>query len=83
MKLIDSCIGAQCNPTCPKQLFFTDPAVNWIEAVKTIIVILSLVITVTCFGLKSIFMLYHYYLAKKQKQYLSDPETSVAQKEVS
>lgn len=83
IKLIDSCIGAQCNPTCPQQLFFIDPAVNWVEVVKIIIIILSLSITVTCFGLKAVFMLYQYHLSKKQRQYLTDTETEEVQKEVS
>lgn len=83
MKVTDSCIGAQCNPTCPKQLFFIDPAVNWVEVVKTCIIILSLLITVTCFGLKAVFMLYQYYLSKKQKQYLTETETIEVHKEVS
>ncbi|PFX30555.1 Protein notum-like [Stylophora pistillata] len=81
MKVTDSCIGAQCNPTCPKQLFFIDPAVNWVEVVKTCIIILSLLITVTCFGLKAVFMLYQYYLSKKQKQYLTETETVEVHKE--
>lgn len=83
VKLIDSCIGAQCNPTCPQQLFFIDPAVNWVEVVKIVIIILSLSITVTCFGLKAVFMLYQYHLLRKQRQYLTDTETKKVQKEVS
>lgn len=82
VRLTDSCISAQCNPTCPRQLIFTDPAGNWGETVQTIIIVLSLVVTVTCVGLKSIFMLYQYYLARKQKQCLNDPDTSFTQREV-
>ena len=81
-RLTDNCISAQCNPTCPKQLLFTDPAVIWSETVQTIIIVLSLVITVTSVGFKSIFMLYQYYLARKQKQYLNDPDTSFTEREV-
>lgn len=82
VRLTDSCISAQCNPTCPRQVLFTDPAVIWGETVQTIIIVLSLVVTVTCVGLKSIFMLYQYYLARKQKQYLNDPDTSFTESEV-
>ena len=82
VRLTDSCISAQCNPTCPRQLLFTDPAAIWGETVQTIIIVLSLVVTVTCIGLKSIFMLYQYYLARKQKQYLNDPDTFFTQREV-
>ena len=82
MRLTDSCIGAQCNPTCPRQLLFTEPAVTWGETVQAIIIVLSLAVTVTCVGLKSIFMLYQYYLARKQKQYLNDSEISFTQREV-
>lgn len=82
VRLTDSCISAQCNPTCPRQLLFTDPAGIWGETVQTIIIVLSLVISVTCVGLKSIFMVYQYSLARKQKQYLNDPETSFTQREV-
>ena len=81
-RLTDSCIGAQCNPTCPRQLLFTDPAEEWGETFETLIIALSLVITVTCFGLKSVFMFYQYYLARKQKQFLNDPATSLTQNEV-
>ena len=80
--LTDSCISAQCNPTCPRQLLFTDPAVTWGETVETIIIVLSLVVTVTCVGLKSIFMLYQCYLARKHKQYLNDADVSFTQREV-
>ena len=82
VRLTDSCIGAQCNHACPRQLLFTDPAVNWGETVHTIVIVLSLVVTVTCVGVKSIFMLYQYYLTGKQKQYLNDPDTSFTQREV-
>ena len=82
VRLTDSCISAQCNPTCPRQLLFTDPAVTWGETVQTIIIVLSLVVTVTCVGFKSIFMLYQYYLDRKQKQYLNEPDISFTQREV-
>ena len=82
VRLTDSCISAQCNPTCPRQLLFTDPAATWGATVQTIIIVLSLVVTVTCVGLKSIFMLYQHYLAIKQKQYLNDPDTSFTHREV-
>lgn len=82
VRLTDSCIGAQCNPTCRRTLLFTDPAVNWGKTIETVIIVLSLVITVTCFGLKSIFMLYLYYLTRKQKQFLNDLKTSLKQDEV-
>ncbi|KAL9959098.1 hypothetical protein ACROYT_G036181 [Oculina patagonica] len=82
MRMTDTCIGAQCNPTCPRQLLFTDPAVDWGPTIETIVIVLSLVITVTCFGLKSVFMFYQYYLARKQKQFLNDPETSLTESEL-
>ena len=83
MKLIDSCIGAQCNPTCPRQLLSTDPAADWGKTVEMIIFVLSFVITIVCFGLKSIFMFYQYYLARRQKQYLNNGyEDFLAQREV-
>ena len=82
VRLTDSCISAQCNPTCPRQLLFTDPAVIWSETVQIIIIALSLAVTITSVGLKSIFMLYQYYLGRKQKQYLNDPDTSFTEREV-
>ncbi|KAL9959097.1 hypothetical protein ACROYT_G036180 [Oculina patagonica] len=82
IKLIDDCIGAQCNPTCPRQLLFTDPAADWGLTIETIIIVLSLVITVICFGLKSIFLFRQYYLAWKQKLYLNDHDSFFTQREL-
>lgn len=82
MSLIDSCIGAQCNPTCPGQLLFIDPGAVWSQTVKTAILGLCLVITVLCVGLKTIFVLQHYYLGRKQEQFLREGERAIAEKEV-
>ncbi|KAL9959094.1 hypothetical protein ACROYT_G036177 [Oculina patagonica] len=82
MSLIDSCIGAQCNPTCPGQLLFIDPGAVWGQTVKTAIIGLCLVITVLCVGLKTIFVLQRYYLGRKQRQFLRENERSVAEKEL-
>ena len=82
MTMIDSCLGAQCNPTCPGKLLFLDPATVWKETVQWIIFVLCLVITVVSFGLKTTFLLHHHFLKKKQKEYLEDSEDSLAEKEV-
>ena len=82
IKLIDSCIGAHCNPTCPDKLVFVDAGEVWRDVIKGVIIALSLVITVICFGLKASFMCYYYYLMKRQGKYLNDSETSQARKEV-
>ena len=82
-KLIDSCIGAHCNPTCPDKLIFVDAGEVWHDVIKVIIITFSLVITVLCSGLKASFMIYYRYLMKRQKSYLNDSETSQARKEVS
>ena len=80
--MIDSCIGAHCNPTCPDKLVFVDAGEVWRDVIKGVIIALSLVITVICFGLKASFMCYYYYLMKRQEKYLNDSETSQARKEV-
>ena len=80
--LIDSCIGAHCNPTCPDKLVFIDSGIIWHKAVKGIVIALSLVITIVCLGLKSSFTFYYNYLAWKQIQYFDDSETFQARKEV-
>ena len=81
-KLIDSCIGAHCNPTCPDEIVFVDAAEVWNKVVKAVIVGLSLVITVLCTGLKGTFVYYYSHLTKRQEIYLNDSETSQARKEV-
>lgn len=82
MRLIDSCIGAHCNPTCPGQLMFIDPGSVWGQTVKTAILGLYLVVTILCLGLKTIFVLQQYYLQRKQRQFLRENEMSVAEREV-
>ena len=82
IKYIDSCIGAHCNPTCPDKVVFVDAGEVWRDVVKAIIIALSLVITLVCFGLKAIFVCYYYYLMKRQTRYLNDSETFQARKEV-
>lgn len=80
--MIDSCIGAHCNPTCPDKLVFLDAGEVWREVVKGVIIALSLVITLICFGFKACFVCYYRYLMKGQEKYLNDSETSQARKEV-
>lgn len=80
--MIDSCIGAHCNPTCPDKIIFLDAGAVWNNVVKAIIIGLSLVITVLCVGLKGIFVCHYSYLEKRQQKYLNDSETSQARKEV-
>ena len=80
--LIDSCIGAHCNPTCPDEIVFVDAGEVWTKVVKAIVVGLSLVITVLCSGLKATFVCHYSYLTKRQENYLNDIETSQARKEV-
>ena len=82
MSMIDSCLGAQCNPTCPAKLLFVDPGAIWKQSVQTIILVLSLVITVVSFGLEATFLLYQYYLKWKQRQFLNEGEDSLLEKEV-
>ena len=82
MRLIDSCIGAQCNPTCPGQLLFVDPGSAWGLTVETTILALSLVITVLCVGLKAAFIFHHCYLGRKQKHFLGESESSLVEREV-
>ena len=81
-KLIDNCIGAHCNPTCPDKIVFLDRGEVWTKVIKTVIIGLSLVITVICSGLKLTFMCYYSYLVKRQENYLTDSETCEARKEV-
>ena len=82
MTLIDNCLGAQCNPTCPGKLLFLDPGAVWGQTVKILILVLCLVITAVSFGLKASFVIHHYYLQMKQKRYLEGAEDSLAEKEV-
>ena len=81
-KLIDNCIGAHCNPTCPDKIVFLDAGEVWSKFIKTVVIGLSLVITVICSGLKLTFMCYYSYLVKRQENYLTDSETCEARKEV-
>ena len=82
MTLIDSCLGAQCNPTCPGKLLFLDPGAVWGQTVKILILVLCLMITVVSLGLKASFIIHHYYLKMKQKRYLDGDEDSLAETEV-
>ena len=76
MRLIDSCLGARCNPTCPDQFLFKDTGAAWGQRVQIIILVLCLAITVVSTGLKASFILYHGYSERKQKQYLKKGERS-------
>ncbi|CAH3186192.1 unnamed protein product [Porites evermanni] len=82
MTLIDSCVGAHCNPTCPGQFLFTDPAAIWKQSVQTTILLLSLVITIVSLGFKATFFLQHYYLNRKQKHYLNEFASSPVTREL-
>lgn len=82
MTLIDSCVGAHCNPTCPGQFLFADPAAIWEQSVQTTILLLSLVITIVSLGYKATFFLQHYYLNRKQKHYLNEFASSPVTREV-
>ena len=82
MTMIDSCLGAQCNPTCPGKLLFLDPGAVWGQTVQVIIFVLSLVITVLSFGLKATFLVHSYYLKRKEKNYLKKGEDYLINKEV-
>ena len=82
MTLIDSCVGAHCNPTCPGQFLFADPAAIWKQSVQTTILLLSLVITIVSLGYKSTFSLQHYYLNRKQRHYLNEFASSPVTREV-
>ena len=81
-KVIDSCIGAHCNPTCPDKIVFLDTADIWGKIVKSVIIGLSLVITVVCCALKGSFMAYYLYLTRRQDKYLNDSAASETRKEV-
>ena len=82
MTLIDSCVGAHCNPTCPGQFLFADPAAIWKQSVQTTILLLSLVITIVSLGFKATFFLQHHYLNRKQKHYLNEFASSPVTREV-
>ena len=82
MTMIDSCLGAQCNPTCPGKLLFLDPGAVWGQTVQVIIFVLSLVITVLSFGLKTTFLVHSYYLKRKEKNYLKKGEDYLINREV-
>ena len=81
-KVIDSCIGAHCNPKCPDKIVFRDTADIWNKIVKSVIIGLSLVITVLCCALKGSFIAYYLYLTRRQEKYLNDSAASEARKEV-
>ena len=82
LALIDSCLGAMCNPTCPGKLLFMNPGTVWGSTVQTIILALSLLITFASLGLKIVFMLYNYLLKRKQMQYLIKTKKALTDKEV-
>lgn len=82
MTLIDSCVGAHCNPTCPGQFLFADPAAIWKQSVQTTILLISLVITIVSLGFKATFFLQHYHLNRKQKRYLNEFASSPVTREV-
>lgn len=82
LALVDSCVGAQCNPTCPGELLFVNPGLVWGPTAQTIILSLSLVITFASLGLKIMFMLYNYLLKRKQMQYLIKTQKGLTDKEV-
>lgn len=82
VRLIDSCHGALCNPTCPDELTFVDPAVNWGDVTNYAIIGLSLVVTVICVLLKIHFMIYYKVGLSSQKRYLDEAKTHDTAEEV-
>ena len=72
MKVIDSCLGALCNPTCPDKLAFVDTAVQWGEVLNGAVIFMSLVFTVVCVVLKISFMIQSLLLKRARRRSLKD-----------
>ena len=75
VRVIDSCLGVMCNPTCPDKLAFVDTAVHWSEVPNGMVVFLSLLVTVVCVVVKSSFVVQSALLARARRRYLESQES--------
>jgi len=70
VRVIDSCLGAMCNPTCPEMLKFVDTATDWGEALNNVVLCMSLLFTVACVVLKLCFVSQSALLKRSGRHYL-------------
>lgn len=70
VKMIENCLGALCNPTCPEKLMFVDTAVQWSEDLVTLLGLVSLVPTVLCVALRTTFYIQSLLVSRAQKESL-------------
>ncbi|XP_068751698.1 uncharacterized protein [Montipora capricornis] len=69
VRIIDSCLGALCNPTCPDKLTFVDAAVQWSDVLVGLVIFMSLIPTVLCVVLRISFKIQSFLVRRTQKQY--------------
>ena len=83
IRIVDSCLGAHCNPTCPDKLVFFDPSKEWSGLLQYTVLGVSLLATVVCVTIKLSFMIYLAYVTRYQRSYNRKSVESKKRKEVS
>ena len=77
VRIIDSCLGALCNPTCPDKLTFVDAAVQWSDVLVGLVIFMSLTPTVLCLVLRISFKIQSFLVRRTQKQYEEQKSSEV------
>ena len=71
LQVVDECLHAQCNPTCPQIVYYERYISDWQEWIKISLIVLISVIMVSCLVIKLLWILQNYQLRKTQALYLS------------
>ena len=82
IRIVDICIAAHCNPTCPDKLIFFDPAKDWCNVVRYFVAGLAMFVTMFCVGLKLLFMIYLAFVMQQQQRYNEKCNATKKRKEV-
>ena len=82
VKMIDNCLGALCNPTCPEKLIFVDTAVQWSEGLIKLVGLVSLIPTVLCVALRITLYIQSLLVSRAQKESLRGPKSPEVMKSV-
>ena len=82
VRLIDSCHGALCNPSCPDELVFVDTAVDWGEVVNAVSLCVSLLSVAVCVVVKLRAAIHFLVRQREQRKYLSKMESFQGKEEV-
>jgi len=71
LRLNDICLHAQCNPTCPRLIYFAEYDAPWSFWKKVVLIAVVLFLTIACLFTRCLWILQHRNLKKTQAVYLN------------